>query len=294
MLVVFEGNGQSIATDISNSVGLISFDDKSRPGAEIFGTGTLIVRRLQNNRARVFLVTNKHVLPNRSQNDSVRFRIRNPKEGAIPYFDLRIPVFISSGAYHKDVKNDPDGNDLTLINISDILSKNAELVLLVNYMFNESYLLSKDSVEKCKIYIGDEIQFIGFPSLLYDKRNISPLLRTGVIASTPKDDYYFSDEFRKHNLLKFRELLPDRLNGFLIDANVFGGSSGSIVFTKPKFIRVGKDHKMLVYGSEYGEVFVLGVLTTGYFDIGSPSGQRMQLGGVISASQIIKTMNLFK
>jgi hypothetical protein len=57
----------------------------------------------------------------------------------------------------------------------------------------------------------EEITFIGYPSGLYDQRNVTPLIRRGITATPVWNDF---------------EGQP----AFLIDAGVFPGSSGSPVF----------------------------------------------------------------
>jgi hypothetical protein len=57
----------------------------------------------------------------------------------------------------------------------------------------------------------EEITFIGYPSGLYDQHNVSPIIRRGITATPPWNDF-------------------GGLPAFLIDAGVFPGSSGSPVF----------------------------------------------------------------
>lgn len=296
VILIFIGLGllaQNPIQKTANTVGLISFDDKSKPGTGRFGTGTLIAKLVSDKGAFIFLVTNKHVLPTKSQNDSIHFKLRNAKSKPTAYFDLAIPIYERTGSYSKLVRIDPDGNDLAVINISEYFLKNKDLEYLTEEMFTTSFLIKRDSMTVEQVDIGDEILFAGYPNVLYDKRNFSPIVRTGVIASVPSDDYYFNEIYRNNYYLKSGELIPEKLTGFLIDANVFHGSSGSLVFTKPRHIKPGADGKLKYFTNPDGEVKVLGVLTTSYFDINSPMGDRLQLGGVISADQILKTMNLF-
>lgn len=58
---------------------------------------------------------------------------------------------------------------------------------------------------------GDSIWFVGYPNNRYDTKNNLPIMRKGFIASIPQIDF----EGRRE---------------ILIDAQVFGGSSGSPVF----------------------------------------------------------------
>jgi hypothetical protein len=282
---------QGVVQQAANSVGLISFQDKSKPGNLGFGTGTLIAKTISDKGAFIFIVTNRHVLPQRTQSDSINFKIRNLNEES-GFFNIPIRIFEKNGDYSNAIRFDPDGNDLAVINISEQFILNKKLDYLVSHMFTTSFLLPKDSV-RANVELGDEIFFIGYPSVLYDKRNASPIVRTGIISSNPADDYYFNETYRGIYFSKTGELIPEKLSGFLIDANVFNGSSGSLVFTKPKLFKLGKDGRIKYSTNPDGQVIVLGILTSSYFDIVSTTNTRLQLGGVISAEQIIKTMEPF-
>lgn len=62
-----------------------------------------------------------------------------------------------------------------------------------------------------ELSVAENVYFIGYPDNRFDEKNNLPLIRTGMIASHPKYDY----------------------NGkpiFIIDAQVFPGSSGSPVY----------------------------------------------------------------
>lgn len=65
--------------------------------------------------------------------------------------------------------------------------------------------------EEPELSVAENVYFIGYPDNRFDEKNNLPLIRTGMIASHPKYDY----------------------NGkpiFIIDAQVFPGSSGSPVY----------------------------------------------------------------
>jgi len=292
-LFVFESIAQKPISRTANTVGLISFTDNSKPGNEGFGTGTLMAMPISDKQAGIFLVTNKHVLPTKAQNDSIHFRLRNLKSNPPTHFDLAIPIFDKSGKFNFRVQVDPDGNDLVVINVSDFFNRNKNLEYLTENMFTTSFLIRRDSMERAKIDLGDEVIFIGFPNILYNKKNFSPIVRTGIIATEPSQDYYFNDIYRNNYFIKSGEVIPERLAGFLIDANVFNGSSGSIVFTKPRHLSVEPDGRLTYFVDPDGDIRVLGILTTSYFDFNSPMADRLQLGGVISADQILKTIDLY-
>lgn len=292
-LSVFDLNAQKPISRTANTVGLISFIDKTKPGNEGFGTGTLMAIPVSDKQVGIFLVTNKHVLPTKAQNDSIHFRLRNLKTNPPSHFDLVIPIFDKSGKFNSLIQFDPDGNDLVVINVSNFFNRNKNLEYLTEDMFTTSFIIRRDSMERAQIDIGDEIIFIGFPNVLYNKRNYSPIVRTGIIATEPSQDYYFNDIYRTNYFKKSGEIIPERLVGFLIDANVFSGSSGSLVFTKPRHLSREPDGRLTYLADPDGDIRVLGILTTSYFDLNSPMSDRLQLGGVISADQILKTIDLY-
>ena len=62
-----------------------------------------------------------------------------------------------------------------------------------------------------ELSVAENVYFVGYPDNRYDMVNNLPLVRTGMIASNPKYDYNGSPTF-------------------IIDAQVFPGSSGSPVY----------------------------------------------------------------
>jgi len=278
---------QSSIDNLSKSVGRISFIDKTTQ-ALTSGTGTLIFKSNPNS-PRIFLVTCKHLLPARSQNDSIKFEIKNSRTRNDNYFRFRLLVYAGE-TFHSQVKIAPDGDDIAIIDLTSLFLQGGEILDLIKYMLTSDKLLSKDSIKTHDIGIGTEVFFMSYPNHFFDSRNISPLLRVGVIATSPSDDYFFSDELIEQHFIKLNDRLPNGIRGFLIDANVFPGSSGSMIFSKPS---ITFKNQVICLSSE---IFGLGVLTSSYIDLTVDGSQiqRVQLGGVISASQIIKTMALFK
>lgn len=289
VLALFVGpaHSQGIVEKISYTVGLLSFESKVR--GSVTGTGTLIGKIFPNNGLKVFIVTNKHVLPEMGESDSIFFTFRNVKLNPYPILRIPIPVYVN-GQVNEIIKFDPDGNDLAAINVTELFIKFKELSYLGEIMFTDSFLANRDSVATYDVELGDEVFFIGYPNFIYNRKNFSPLVRTGIIASSPFEDFYLSSQYITHYFLKTKTFLPVKLNGFLIDANAFGGSSGSIVFTKPKLIKV-VDGQMKYNPQPEHSILILGVLTFSYFDLSN--GERVQLGGVVSSSQIKKTIDSF-
>lgn len=280
------GNG---VLNIYKSTGLVSY--LPSPGVRNFGTGTLIHKMKGRDSISYFLVTCKHVLPTKAQSDIVYFDIANNLSPS-KFSTIKITIFDSSGKYADRVKIDPDGNDLAVIYLTDVLAY-PQYKEIVSSMIPFEMLMGKDSIKSNEIFVGDDVLFIGYPSGWYDKRNISPIVRNAVISTPPEDEFYISDIVRDGHLKSFGILLPPKINGFLIDGTAIGGSSGSLVFLKPKIARFSNGH--FEYHSEGGEPLILGILAFTFFDPSSSVSQpiKVNLGGVISASSIQKTINLF-
>lgn len=181
-------------------------DKDSKPNGT--GTGFLVGVNLENNGfSIVLLISNKHVFHN-SPKFIVNFHKRKsgllePDLGNVfPHLTLEY-----EGVYSEHPNPEVD---LACINISNILDKyKSDLYYQVLDQsvfsdFSESYL-----------DIANRIIFVGYPEGLFDPKHNLPIIRTGTIASHPKID--FNDE-------------PQ----FLIDAQVFLGSSGSPVFVNVK------------------------------------------------------------
>ncbi len=291
IILPITGLSQKIGNGIMNiykSVGMISYLPK--PNQRSYGTGTLVYKRSSDTTLSAFLITCKHVLPKKKDSDIIYFDIAN-SNSPTKFSTILIAIYDSSGNYYPGIKFDPDGNDLVIIDVTGVFAE-PHLRNIINTVIPYEMILTKDSILSNNINIGDDVYFIGIPSGLYDKRNLSPILRSGVISTPPQEDFYFNDMIKAGYLAKYREILPDKLNGFLIDANAIGGSSGSLVFLKPQFIRVNKGE--LEYNKEGGEPLILGLLAFSYLDLGPTIDPiRINVGGVISGSAIKKTIDLF-
>jgi hypothetical protein len=283
---------QKIGTGIMNfykSVGMVSYLPNATQRS--FGTGTLVYKKRTINTLSVFLITCKHVLPLKTQSDVIYFDIANPKS-LNKFSTIRVLVYDSVGNYYPEIKLDPDSNDLAVIDVRQAFAL-PYLRDIVNTIIPYEMIMTKDSIIPNQINVGDDIFFIDIPAALYDDRNFSPILRSGVISTLPEDDFYFNAMVKSGYLYKYKEKIPDKLNGFLIDANVIGGPSGSLVFLKPQFIRM--NNGQLEYSKEGGEPLILGILAFSYLDLGPTIDPiKINVGGVISGSAIKKTIDLFK
>ena len=279
---------QNYLSKYSNNVGIIEFYDSSKsPVEKHFGTGTLIYKSKTANSGNLYIVTTKHCIPNYRQCENIYFKIKSNDNSG--FRTVVIPVFDNTGNYTKLFTFGKNGADIALINFNSIHDMGHFEYLDSSLIFS-SILATKDTLLKYQISIGKELYFLGYPSIFYDKRNVSPIVRSGIIASNPSEDFYFNDDFRNAHYKRFKEWLPEEFNGFLIDANVFGGSSGSLVILKPNplpFIENGKPIPPIYVP------FIVGILSDSYFDLVAldPGHARLNLGGVISSNLIAETID---
>jgi hypothetical protein len=183
----------------------ITIPSKSGSGASI-GTGFILRTHLNDtkNRYVLLLISNRHVYGDTSQSIILNFH-KKKADGSIP--ELGQIVTLKKRQFKGIYIGHPDPDvDLACINISIITypQHNIFYKSLNTKMFSD---FSEDN-----LLPGADVWFIGYPENRFDIKHNLPILRRGYIASIPKVD--FND---KHQ--------------FVIDAQVFQGSSGSPVFS---------------------------------------------------------------
>lgn len=165
------------------------------------GTGFLIQRPVSDNKYKLYLVSNKHVLCN-TESIAISFTINKENE---PDVGKRIRLPITN--IKSNIVGHPDPNvDIAVLECTGLFIMMPEQL----YYKAVSYNMLASFNEK-ELSVAENVYFVGYPDDRYDMKNNLPLVRTGMIASNPKYDY----------------------NGnptFIIDAQVFPGSSGSPVY----------------------------------------------------------------
>jgi len=275
--------GQSMNQAFLNSTVLISFniDDKSSSA----GTGFFVFREIQDGKGHIFLVTNKHVLPKEGNEKSVNIRVNTLKEDKFQVQQIIIPIVGKDGKYLPTVILHPQQSfDIAVVHITEEVLKYGIEGTWIPY----SLFVTKEKLKAENITAGDEIFLLGYPNAMYDPRNVSPILREGTISTVPTEGYYFNENLRK----KFN--LPEQIDGFLIDANVFPGSSGSLVILKQQATTIGPQGQTLVSRAKKIP-YLLGIISGSIpiYDQALDSVQRMGLGIVYSADTIKETIELF-
>jgi len=263
---------------------LISY--KNAQGSVLSGTGFLVSKEIKNGTGHVFLITNKHVIPPEGEKKFISLRMNIKKGNEPPVVELiQIPIVGDNKQFLPYVKVHPDKDtDVAAINITNFINQhNIQGAWLPELIFG-----TEDKLKTENITIGDEIFLLGYPDAIYDPRNTFPLLRQGIIATVPYEGYAFNDALRK----KYK--LPDKINGFLIDANVFPGSSGSLVILKPQSTTIGPQGQTVV-SSAKKRPYLLGLVSMSIpiVDVNLRSVQRMGLGVVYSIETIQETIAEF-
>lgn len=190
----------------------------SKPSADnsttSIGTGFLIKISLnnENNNSMILLISNKHVFSDTKAKLEFNFNKKKP-DGTVELGNI---FTFNSEDFSSLYTEHPDPNvDLACINVSEIKNHQNEVFFM---HLNEEMLA--DFTEE-KLNPGLDIWFVGYPDNRFDSTNNLPLLRRGYISSIPKVDYNSQKQF-------------------IIDAQVFQGSSGS-----PVFAPIGNNYKLI-------------------------------------------------
>ncbi|MCA8254808.1 serine protease [Burkholderia sp. AU31624] len=251
------------------------------PSSFSFGSGFFIFRSTKGDGGQVLLITNKHVLPPEGAATSIQVRVTVADGGTATVQGVEIPVVGSDGKYLPTVRLHPNpGFDVAAVNVTEAIVTHH----IQGAWIPEGLLSTPERLKNENITVGDEIYLLGYPNAIFDARNISPILRTGVIATVPSEGYAFNDSLRQ----QFG--LPDRIDGFLIDANVYPGSSGSVVILKQQAAAVGSQAAMVLSRAKKTP-YILGIVADSIpiTDHALGSTQRMGLG-VVYSSEAIRTV----
>lgn len=157
-----------------------------------------------NTQQYLFLVTNKHLIQSATVG---RFFFtlsdgENPRIGE--RFDIQVADFENAWVGHPDASIDIAA--MPLVPVLEHIQNQGKQVFFKSIPYTivptEQQLSELDALE--------EVLFVGYPSGIFDKKNLMPILRRGTTATPPQLDYEGSKVF-------------------LVDASVFPGSSGSPV-----------------------------------------------------------------
>lgn len=160
----------------------------------------------------LYLITNKHVLENDKQMGFMMFRTEEK-------LVIKEPILIEN----TNITLLKDDIDIACVKLPNNIEKK---ILESNYLLTiDISNLMTDSIQNTDYYgPGDDVLVIGYPlnpqlKELYNKEkvfNFYPIVRTGIISSFNDFD----------------------TNGFLVNCEILGGNSGSLIITKPSNSRL--------------------------------------------------------
>jgi hypothetical protein len=222
-------NPQSFVEQIQfSTLRLELVDDAGQPKG--IGTGFLVKADLRNNpgSAVILLVSNKHVFEG-SKGFVVAFHKRKPSLNEPDLGQIyRFQAKDYSGAYFAHLNPNVD---LACVNISTVIE---QLHAQIYYKFLDQSLFANFS--EPDLDAGQRVIFVGYPDNRYDQVHNLPIIRSGVIASHPKVDFNGEPQF-------------------IIDAQVFPGSSGSPVFLNVKEAQFNRG-QIILGGGQSPYIFI--------------------------------------
>lgn len=210
------------------------------------GTGFFLHRQVGPGAYKIFLVTNRHVLDRDVDSISLVFTKTKDGEPLVGQCEHYMIERIGPMVMHQNV-------DLAVLDCSALFARFPEDLYFKAFSYE---MLS--TFEAQEFSLADSVYFIGYPEGIYDTYNGLPLLRKGIISSHP--DYDF-----------------DGMPQFVIDANVYHGSSGSPVFIN--------DSQNSYAPSTSPTIKLLGIVTAAYF-----KGENALSLGIVIKSTCIKKL----
>ncbi len=155
---------------------------------------------------RLLLISNRHVFqlnkPTLSSKERMTLVLNKKLPDGTPNHGETHSFYLER--LDKELHCHPDANvDLACVDVSGIANSEAYIGCI-----REEFL---ESIDYEKVALGGTVLFVGYPNGFYDDFNNLPLVRSGTLASLPSMDFQGRGEI-------------------IIDAQVFGGSSGSPVF----------------------------------------------------------------
>ncbi len=173
-------------------------------GEKFVGTGFLFAYGINEKQSVSFLVTNRHMIENMM---SMELHFILEKDGK-PDLENTITMPVTGLESHWTFH--PNLVDVAIMPFARVLRHAESEGKTIFYRFVSQSHIPK-AVDFVDLDAMEEVLFIGYPSGMFDKKNNTPIIRRGSTATHPNLDF-------------------DGLPQYLIDATVFGGSSGSPVF----------------------------------------------------------------
>lgn len=255
----------------------VRIDTVDQNGATGSGTGFLFNHK-HGDQEWPFIVTNKHVVSDSVKGGVTFIRGSGNKPKLGESFRVDFDDFPSHWYGHPDSET-----DISVIPLAPLVNfmKNQGVEVFYRTIGTENIPTPEQEEELDAL---EEVVFVGYPNGIWDSKNCTPILRKGTTATPIAVDYEGGKKF-------------------LIDASVFGGSSGSPVFIYQSGTYATKNGPAKV-GTKF---FFIGVIAAVYFktsanDVVSlpvPTRTRdvaidremIDLGIVFKASTVIEAIN---
>lgn len=199
------------------------------------GTGFLFAYKHQD-KEYPFIVTNRHVVADSAKGGITFIRGKENKPTLGDSFQIDFDNFESHWHGHPDAETDITVTPLVPL-VEFMKTQGAEVfyrTIGTDHLPTAEQQKELDAIE--------EVVFVGYPNGIWDSKNFTPIIRKGTTATPIALDY----EGKKK---------------FLIDASVFGGSSGSPVFIYQSGAYATKNGPAKV-GTKF---FFVGVVAAVYF-----------------------------
>jgi hypothetical protein len=190
------------------------------------GTGFLLKADFlqEPSKSLVLLISNRHVL-DATERFNITFHQRKP-DSNLP--ELGQILRFRAANYMEVLFIHPNPKiDLACVNITSVIK---ELGSKIYHKVLDRTLFA--NFNEPELDAGQRVIFIGYPENRYDQKHNLPILRSGVTASHPRLNYNGEEQF-------------------LIDAQVFPGSSGSPVFLNMKEAQYSMGQIILDSGIPY-------------------------------------------
>jgi hypothetical protein len=251
------------------------------------GTGFLVIRKMEKKQGKVFLVTNKHVIhPELKTREKAGYltlflNVRE-KDGTVAGKSFQVSLHEDDHKLWREHPNPPV--DVLAVDITSLINSQPNLE---NRGADYSLFATPRILKEENITEGEEVLILGYPLGLFHTRIHSPLVRQGIVAT--KIGERIQVRLRSSSGDPFRVEIP----GFLIDAAIIPGSSGSPVVLKPIIGRKIKDKIEMGMALPYLLGIVSATETTAIRMEGNAFPTLAGLGVVYDASTIQETIELF-
>lgn len=215
----------------------VKITTKTAAGAEGSGTG-FFFQVEQDGEVWPFIVTNKHVVEG-SHTGTLTFHVN---DNGKPVLGRSTSLSIDPASWGDIWLGHPDPNvDITVCPLGPIVNALKDNGLTPFYcLVSKNQIPSAAELEKLDAL--EEITFVGYPNGIWDQLNFLPVMRRGTTATPLQVDFEGTPRF-------------------LIDASVFGGSSGSPVY----IIRTGIYADKLGNMTTENRIYFVGVVAAVYY-----------------------------